>query len=138
METSNGIPQENLKWFEPSMNSPATIFAMSKGGVGLKPKYKNRKQVQARPILVPCSDCGLSINEGKQSKNSRCDKCKNKRKYQARKILLKLKRLRNKKCHNCGGAVEHGVYCSDYCRWIKHLSYRYRQKIVLRLSDLKK
>src|SRR3990167_6337240 len=113
------------------------LYAESKGGIGIKPKFKNKRPIQTRPILVSCVDCGLLINEGKQGKQTRCNKCKNKRNYETRRtqILLKLKTMRNKKCHNCGGSVESGVYCSEYCKWIKHLSYRYRQKIILKISD---
>ena len=82
--------------------------------------------------LKQCGLCGTHIPRGRSGGGKLCDSCK----YEKRKILLKLKRLKQKKCHSCGGIIlREGVYCSDYCRWIRMLDRRH-QKIILRVKDL--
>ena len=79
-----------------------------------------------------CRTCSGIIPEGREGGGRNCDKCK----YARRKMLLKLKRLRQKKCHNCGGMVLcEGVHCSEYCKWIKTLDWKHH-KIIKRISDL--
>lgn len=89
--------------------------------------------------VTKCAKCPnmVPIGRVKLDRPRLCEKCLNKKKYERRKILLKLGRLRKKKCHVCGGAIPtlFGVYCSSYCRWIASMKHRH-YKIILRMEDL--
>lgn len=90
--------------------------------------------------VTRCPQCGLDVPRGKAYKDrpKLCQKCANAKKYQRRKLLLKLGRQKKRKCHSCGGVIGNmfGVYCTPYCRWITSLRHRH-YKIILRMGDLK-
>ncbi len=91
-------------------------------------------------LIAKCIDCGLKMecpNIYSRSRLKRCTRCSNKHKYQNRKILLKVKRLKLKRCHTCHGLNQsEGVFCTDYCRWINSLKWN-RKKIVRIMGDLR-
>lgn len=85
-----------------------------------------------------CPSCNETTPSGRvrPERPRMCKRCINKTKYQKRKLLLKLARLKGKKCHTCGGSIKRlGVFCSEYCRWIGSLRHRHN-KIILRVNDV--
>ena len=83
-----------------------------------------------------CKGCGADVPMGKRGGPTLCVSCSNRKKYQKRKFMQKIARLKQKKCHSCGGIIlREGVYCSDYCKWIRMLDRRH-QKIIKRIADL--
>lgn len=88
--------------------------------------------------VAKCPTCPNMVPVGRQrpDKPRRCDQCKNRDQYQKRRLLLKVKRVKQKRCHGCGGQVQKlGVHCSDYCKWITSLKHRH-YKIILSIGDL--
>lgn len=89
-----------------------------------------------------CSRCDRIISDQNVRKTT-CEACKQKRKTeymknyrQVNKIILKIKRMQNKKCNTCHGRFfGSGVFCGEYCKWIKSLKSRH-YKIILRLEDI--
>ena len=90
-----------------------------------------------------CTGCDHIISDQNVRKRT-CDKCKVKRKNEymknyhlGTKIIKKIRRMKDKRCHSCGGLFSGmGVFCTDYCRWITRMEQQH-YKIILRLEDLK-
>ena len=91
-------------------------------------------------LIAKCIDCHVKMecpNIYSRSRLKRCTSCSNKQKYQNRKILLKAKRLKLKRCHFCGGMNQsEGVWCSNYCSWANMVRRNSHGKSVVRIDEL--
>lgn len=90
--------------------------------------------------LTKCPTCDTMVPVGRlrPDKPRKCERCANKEKYERRKIMLKLRNLKIKKCHGCHGEVKRlGVFCSDYCEWMCNMRRTHHNKIILSIKDLK-
>lgn len=96
-------------------------------------------------ILVNVKKCGtdgcnnmVPVGRLRPEIPRKCTQCKNKIRNEKHKMIKKLRRLKNKKCHTCGGGIKiwNAVFCSDYCKWLNYIKNTSHKKAIISVHQV--